>query len=83
MPKYTFHRVRTDGIPIATSHYECECDESALAHAMENAGHYPIEIWRDEKKIAHIDGGIMGISAVRLGLDLPDCDPEETGTAKR
>ncbi|HUO94187.1 MAG TPA: hypothetical protein VMU22_14775 [Rhizomicrobium sp.] len=82
MPKYTFHRITSGGVPIATTHYECDSDEAALAHAMENAGRCAIEVWRDATKIGHIDGGIMGISAARLGLSIPDCDPHETGTAE-
>ena len=83
MPLYTFHRVaQVDGTPVATTEYECNDDESALAHAMENAGRCAIEIWRGKKKVGFVDGGLMGISKPRLGLTIPDCDPQETGSSK-
>lgn len=80
MPRYTFYRVSSDdGSHIATAHYDCDSDDSALAHGMENAGRCAIEIWRGDKKIAFIDGGVMGIATPRLGLDIPDCGPEKPG----
>ena len=49
---------------------------------MENAGRCAIEIWRGDEKIGHVDGGLSGLHEVTRGLGIPDCDPEETGTAR-
>ena len=82
MPRYTFYRFTAEGVTVGTSHYECQSDEAALAHAMENAGRCAIEIWRGDEKIGHVDGGLSGLHEVTRGLGIPDCDPEETGTAR-
>ena len=77
MATYTFHRLGPDGTIVATSRFECVSDEAALAHAMENAGHCGIEVWRDEDKIAYLEGGLLGMKGVTKDLGLPDCEPHD------
>jgi hypothetical protein len=77
LANYTFHRLESDGTVIATSRFDCVSDDAALAHAMEYAGCGAVEVWRDDERIAYIEGGLFGLKGVAKDLGLPDCEPHD------
>jgi len=76
MPTYKFYRINADGSVIGTADYHCDNDTAAVAHAMEVGGRCAIEIWRDDTKLAHIEGGIFAMDHIKENTGIPDCDPE-------
>ena len=77
LAQYRLLRLKDYRRSIDSLEFECESDESALATAMDIAGHNAIELWRGDQKLAFIAAGIFSITGAAAGTDIPICRPYE------
>ncbi len=77
MTRYKFLRLDHYRRVIETLQFDCESDESALAHAMAIADQNALELWRGNQKLAFIAAGIFSIKNAAAGTDISGCRPVE------